>query len=472
MRYRVNNATVNYTVKSDKGFNKTGTLTPTAESPSSTDITVPVGAKYTITGSVSKHTCRQNGCTFSWKEFSPSSINIPMLNASSSYTSKAVFGCSGCSASTCVSASNNTTVTLDKSPTVSNAISIWPSFYLSKPLDDYVEFEVSCDFKNLNTGQIETYYAVAGIEAGKTSPSQTGVAMRGSAGVCYEQLTPCTVTKIKPSTANICQPMQETTSKAQTPSGCITSNVCNMLFESTGNTGRAAEGKCTVTGGNGSTYNVPLNKGNMYKGSLNTLTCGLTYSISCAGTGSGSTYKLTPTPSSVKNLTGTQKVTVKFELGQETKPSTMNITVTRNGDRVSPNGNFGYFYDFSINWDTEALEPVKFVVSGNHYRTNTESPSAAGCEHGVSVGILDQSGTSLRFLYEKNNACTLNQTTGGGPGHIFLQDFYCRIIIGSQEFKCNYSGTTTIDGVTVNVKNNTNDVYDNGDRNDMWGSNR
>ena len=94
----VNNATVNYTVKSDKGFNKTGTLTPTAESPSSTDITVPVGAKYTITGSVSKHTCRQNGCTFSWKEFSPSSINIPMLNASSSYTSKAVFGCSGCSA--------------------------------------------------------------------------------------------------------------------------------------------------------------------------------------------------------------------------------------------------------------------------------------------------------------------------------------------------------------------------------------
>ena len=164
-------------------------------------------------------------------------------------------------------------------------------------------------------------------------------------------------------------------------------------------------------------------------------------------------------PASCVNIGGTSST--------NPAPSTMNITVTRNGDRVSPNGNFGYFYDFSINWDTGALEPVKFVVSGNYYRTNAENPSAANCGAG-SVGTLDRSGTSLRFLYEKS-ACTLNQTTGGGTGHIFLEDFYCRIIIGSQEFKCNYSGTTTIDGVTVNVKNNTNDVYDNGDRSNMWG---
>ena len=92
----VSNAKVNYTVKSDKGFNKTGTLTPDDTSGAGTDITVPIGANYTITGSVSDYTCIQNGCTFSWKEFDPGKINIPMLNAKDSYNSDAVFGCSGC----------------------------------------------------------------------------------------------------------------------------------------------------------------------------------------------------------------------------------------------------------------------------------------------------------------------------------------------------------------------------------------
>ena len=92
----VSNAKVNYTVKSDKGFNKTGTLTPDDTSGAGTDITVPIGANYTITGSVSDYTCIQNGCTFSWKEFDPDKINIPMLNAKDSYNSDAVFGCSGC----------------------------------------------------------------------------------------------------------------------------------------------------------------------------------------------------------------------------------------------------------------------------------------------------------------------------------------------------------------------------------------
>ena len=221
----VSNAKISYTVKSDKGFNKTGTLSPTDSSTSSVDIPVPVGANYTITGSVSSHTCKQNNCAFSWKEFDPGKINIPMLNAKDSYTSKAVFGCDGCSAASCVSASNNTTVTLDKSPTVDHSITIWPVFYLQKALDDYVEFEVACNFKNLSSGQIEEHHATVGIEAGRTAPSSTVAAVRGSGGICYQQLTPCTVYAIKPSSVKekICQPVQETTSMAPLPQGCSTS---------------------------------------------------------------------------------------------------------------------------------------------------------------------------------------------------------------------------------------------------------
>ena len=141
----VSNAKVNYTVKSDKGFNKTGTLTPDDTSGAGTDITVPIGANYTITGSVSDYTCIQNGCTFSWKEFDPDKINIPMLNAKDSYPSKAVFGCSGCGGgNTCIAASNNTTVLLSTATNVSHAITIRPTFYLQEPLDEYVEFEVAC----------------------------------------------------------------------------------------------------------------------------------------------------------------------------------------------------------------------------------------------------------------------------------------------------------------------------------------
>ena len=92
---------------------------------------------------------------------------------------------------------------------------------------------------------------------------------------------------------------------------------CGISFTSTGNTGGAAQGVCHATGGNGYDGSVTLSKGTSYKGELKNLVCGYSYTISCSGSGTGSTYKLTPSPSSISRLTGTQNVTVNFELAQE-----------------------------------------------------------------------------------------------------------------------------------------------------------
>ena len=50
-----------------------------------------------------------------------------------------------------------------------------------------------------------------------------------------------------------------------------------------------------------------------------------------------------------------------------------------------------------------------------------------------------------------------------------LEDFYCRLKIGSSVFYCNHSGTETIDGVTVEIKNSGN-ASDIGDRSNIWGN--
>ena len=165
-------------------------------------------------------------------------------------------------------------------------------------------------------------------------------------------------------------------------------------------------------------------------------------------------------------MTGTQKVTVKFELGQETKPSTMTITVTRNSQTLQPPSNFGEYYTFVATWDQGAVEPVKFDLSGNYIGalsgdTSGNGGAASTCEGATKR--FSQSGSIIRFLYNKIRACTYNQTSPGGPYNFQLEDFKCRLIIGSESFKCNYSGTTTIDGVSVTVKNSGN-AYDIGDR--------
>ena len=140
---------------------------------------------------------------------------------------------------------------------------------------------------------------------------------------------------------------------------------CRLTFTSSGDTGGAAEGQCTVTSGkDNSTKTVNLNKGTQYKGSLSGLYCGYGYTISCSGTGTGSTYKLTPTPPIISSLTGTQNVDVKFEKGQEEDckivvrgggdidPSIVMATVNLSG----PDGSKTQKLDsssgsFSVSWD-------------------------------------------------------------------------------------------------------------------------
>ena len=249
----------------------------------------------------------------------PSSVNIPANG-----TAYADIDCNQGGGSTqCVSVTNNTTVSLDKSPTASNAITIWPSVYLSKALDKYVEFELACDFKNLDNGNTETYYAAVGIDAGRTSPSSTGAALRGQAGTCYQQLTPCTVNKIKPSTANICKPITETTSKAQTPSGCASEQTCEIMLIGAGDTSMDKSAKINVTGG----LTRILNYGNNFRAGLTNLKCGNNYSISAENcTSNNGACNVSVNPATINKLTGTQSVTVTFSNKQESATSSCNFT--------------------------------------------------------------------------------------------------------------------------------------------------
>ena len=61
----------------------------------------------------------------------------------------------------------------------------------------------------------------------------------------------------------------------------------------------------------------------------------------------------------------------------------------------------------------------------------------------------------------------LYQGTLNGQG-VFLEDFYCRLNLGSTQVKCNYSGTMTVDGANVTVKTTNSGVSDAGERNKIW----
>ena len=144
----------------------------------------------------------------------------------------------------------------------------------------------------------------------------------------------------------------------------------------------------------------------------------------------------------------------------------MIVTVTRNSETIQ-NGNFGQYYNFTVTTDNGLVSPVTFEVSGNYYNApSAEGGSSASC--GTSQK-LNTSGSNLRFLYQKRSACTINQTYPGGPFDFNLEDFYCRLKIGSSVFYCNHSGTETIDGVTVEIKNSGN-ASDIGDRSNIWGN--
>ena len=184
-------------------------------------------------------------------------------------------------------------------------------------MDKYVEFELACDFKNLDNGYTETYYATVGIDAGRTSPSSTGAALRGKAGTCYEQLTPCTVKQIKPSTANICKPISETTSKAQTPSGCSSSSTCSITLVGSGDTSSDTSASVNLTGG--STLSTKLDYGNNFRTSWTNLKCGVAYNIKASDCKAGSnTCTVEASPSTISKLSGNQSVTVTFKHAQAT----------------------------------------------------------------------------------------------------------------------------------------------------------
>ena len=197
------------------------------------DLKGKTGASITVKDiPVGTYSSKHSGVQTGLKEFSvsyePESFEVTKEGSTTvTVWLKCVGADCGCSELT-----NSTSVTLDKSPTASGAILIRPSLYLQKALSEYVEFDVSCDFKDLNTNKTKTYNATVGIDAGKTSPSGNGTFVRGTAGHCYQQLTACKVSAIRPNKGQICGTINESGGLATTPDGCSASGKGTLRIQS------------------------------------------------------------------------------------------------------------------------------------------------------------------------------------------------------------------------------------------------
>ncbi|PWL73868.1 hypothetical protein DBY21_10035, partial [Candidatus Gastranaerophilales bacterium] len=137
--------------------------------------------------------------------------------------------------------------------------------------------------------------------------------------------------------------------------------------------------------------------------------------------------------------------TAKWVVGkQSSDPTICNVNLSS-----SSTGN-GEQYTFTVAC-TNAPFNYGFELSGNwHGSTQNGNPNYQQQYHG--------SGMRVSFLYQG----TLN-----GQG-VFLEDFYCRLNLGSTQVKCNYSGTMTVDGANVTVKTTNSGVSDAGERNKIW----
>ena len=222
---------------------------------------------------------------------------------------------------------------------------------------------------------------------------------------------------------------------------------CGLTFTSSGDTGGAAEGQCTVTSGkDNSTKTVTLSKGTQYKGSLSNLYCGYGYTISCSGTGTGSTYKLTPSQSVISTLTGTQNVDVKFEKGQEEPckivvrgggdidPSIVMATVNLSG----PDGSKTQKLDsssgsFSVSWD---------LTCGANY-TISLSDLATDRNGGNATVKADYDGSVNNLQGTKYVDVEFSIQSGSTPSPkvaiLNVNKVKCQQYYPSQPFSCSWS---------------------------------
>ena len=384
-----------------------------------------------------------------------------MLNASSSYTSKAVFGCSGCGDTTTPATQTLTVKLSATSPCVDSidkfTLNISGPTTISEVVtgSSYTNENMKSGSYNVRAGNAGIQYEGRGIYPTPITWDNTSFTLNeggnytltGKVNYCEGSCCPDTTTKGKVKVNVNLTGVNWTSFTVKTPAGTFT-KLSTELELSPG------------------TYNFSPTGGIEF----NVKEDGKNYSCS-KSTGASNKYYCDPSasPSSLTVQAGksyTVNINIPVEDQQETKPSTMTVTVTRNSQSLQPPSNFGEYYTFVATWDQGAVQPVKFDLSGNYYAALSGDTSGDGGATGTCEGAtkrFSQSGSNIRFLYQKGAACKYNQTSPGGPYRFQLEDFKCRLIIGSESFKCNYSGTTTIDGVSVTVKNSGN-AYDIGDR--------
>ena len=148
---------------------------------------------------------------------------------------------------------------------------------------------------------------------------------------------------------------------------------CAIKFTGKGKIGAAnQDAVINVTGGNGYSGSVTLNKSNSYKATLNNLECGWSYTY----TASAGCFEATFDPVSILKLNGSQSVSVNFEMGEDCEDN--NCTINLIGD-----GGFGGQVNAKVNLSGGASKSVT-LSSSNSYKA-TWSGMACGEKYTVSA---------------------------------------------------------------------------------------
>ena len=115
---------------------------------------------------------------------------------------------------------------------------------------------------------------------------------------------------------------------------------CSIKFVGNGKGAANTEGTINLTGGNGTSKTVTLNKSNNYTATASGLTCGYGYSYSGTAT---NCYTMSFDPVSIAKLSGSQTVNVDFTLGTDCEDNNCAIKLVGEGggliDKVTINAN-------------------------------------------------------------------------------------------------------------------------------------
>ena len=122
---------------------------------------------------------------------------------------------------------------------------------------------------------------------------------------------------------------------------------CAIKFSGTGTLTASANAGCTAKAADGTSRNATLGLYNAFISTLNNMTCGTNYTITCQAQGG---YTATPDKDSISNLTGTEEVKVKISK-EETAVCTDPAKATLRLQPQDHGSSSSYHMDASVNID-------------------------------------------------------------------------------------------------------------------------